>query len=59
MMSLGHFLYIPGILGIGIVIGFIVGGRAAEMRKDEAKERGARRSARDARRRAAESRREA
>ncbi len=32
-MTLGHFLYIPGILCLGILIGYILGGRAAEVAK--------------------------
>jgi hypothetical protein len=42
-MTSGHFIFIPGVLLIGMVIGFILGGRAArdafelERRKDEAR----------------------
>jgi hypothetical protein len=28
-MTLAHFVYIPGILVVGIVIGYVLGGRAA------------------------------
>lgn len=28
-MTLGHFLYIPGVFLLGILIGYILGGRAA------------------------------
>ena len=28
-MTLAHFVYIPGILLVGIVIGYVLGGRAA------------------------------
>ncbi len=28
-MTLGHFFYIPGVLLLGIVIGFVLGGRAS------------------------------
>jgi hypothetical protein len=53
-----HFIYIPMVLMIGIVIGFVLGGRAARdadaarRRADEAK--AARRAARDAARRESE-----
>ena len=30
-MTLGHFLYIPGVLCLGLLIGYILGGRAAEV----------------------------
>lgn len=42
-MTSGHFIFIPGVLLIGIAIGFILGGRAArdalemERKKDEAR----------------------
>ncbi len=53
-MSSGHFIFIPGVLLIGVVIGFILGGRAArdaieaERRKEE--QRAEARAAREARR---------
>ena len=28
-MTLGHFLYIPGVLLLGVLVGYILGGRAA------------------------------
>jgi len=28
-VTLGHFLYIPGILLLGILVGYVLGGRAA------------------------------
>lgn len=28
-MTLGHFLYIPGVFLLGILVGYILGGRAA------------------------------
>ncbi len=28
-MTLGHFLYIPGVLVLGLVVGYVLGGRAA------------------------------
>jgi ABC-type dipeptide/oligopeptide/nickel transport system permease subunit len=28
-MSAGHFIFIPGVLLVGIVIGWVLGGRAA------------------------------
>jgi hypothetical protein len=46
-----HFIYIPFVLVIGIVIGFILGGRAARdaqaARDEREKARAARRAARD------------
>lgn len=47
MPTAAHVVYIPGILLLGIVIGFILGGRAA---RDEAAGRKARQAAREARR---------
>ena len=44
-MGAGHFIFIPCVLLVGIVIGWILGGRAArdayavELRKREARER--------------------
>ena len=49
-MSLAHFIYIPAILVLGIVIGYILGGRAAEGAKAEKAEAERRREARRARR---------
>jgi hypothetical protein len=49
-MTLAHFIYIPGMLGLGMVIGFVLGGRAAQGAKVEADEKAARRKAREARR---------
>ncbi len=47
-----HFIYIPFVLLIGIVVGFILGGRAARdaiaAREEKDKARAARRAARDA-----------
>ena len=51
-MTLGHFIYIPGMLLLGIVIGIIIGGRKAEISADDAVEKDRRKAARDARRRA-------
>lgn len=51
-MTTGHFIYIPGILLIGIVIGFVLGGRKAELARDDQSEKDQRRAAREARRRA-------
>lgn len=51
-MTTGHFIYIPGILLIGIVIGIVIGGRKAELARDEQSEKDERRAAREARRRA-------
>jgi hypothetical protein len=47
-MTLGHFLYIPGVLCLGLLIGFILGGRTAEVaradREADARRRAARRA---------------
>ncbi len=51
-MTLGHFIYIPGILLLGVVIGYVLGGRASQIRASEGEELDARRAAREARRRA-------
>jgi hypothetical protein len=55
----GHFIFIPGILLIGIVLGFILGGRAArdafELQKRKDAERAAAKAAREARKQAAAS----
>ncbi|NVB36506.1 hypothetical protein G6O69_01590 [Pseudenhygromyxa sp. WMMC2535] len=53
-MTLGHFIYIPGMLLLGVVIGFVLGGRKAELSQVEADEKDQRRAAREARRRARE-----
>lgn len=34
MPTLGHFLYIPGILLIGLAIGYVLGARAARAETD-------------------------
>lgn len=49
-MTLAHFVYIPGMLLLGIVIGYVLGGRAAEAAKAEAADKARRREARRARR---------
>lgn len=51
-MTLGHFIYIPGMLLLGIVIGFVLGGRKAELARADAEDKDRRKAARDARRRA-------
>lgn len=51
-MTLGHFIYIPGILLLGIVIGFVLGGRKAELAAGEQADKDRRKAAREARRRA-------
>jgi hypothetical protein len=53
-MTLGHFIYIPGILLLGIVIGFVLGGRKAELAAGDVAEKDQRKAAREARRRARE-----
>lgn len=49
-MSLAHFVYIPALLLVGAVIGYLLGGHAAEMVKTEADDKDTRRAARRARR---------
>jgi hypothetical protein len=49
-MTLAHFVYIPGLLLIGIVIGYVLGGRAVEAARADAAEKDRRREARRARR---------
>ncbi|MCR9163396.1 MAG: hypothetical protein ACE37F_20275 [Nannocystaceae bacterium] len=49
-MTLAHFIYIPGMLGLGMVIGFVLGGRAAQGAKADADDKAVRRKARQARR---------
>jgi hypothetical protein len=58
-MTLAHFVYIPGVLLLGIVIGYILGGRAAMAARTEANERDRRKEARRARRERGEPRIEA
>lgn len=53
-MTLAHFIYIPGVLLFGVVVGYILGGRAAEMARAEKSEKDARRQARAEARRARE-----
>jgi hypothetical protein len=55
-MTLAHFVYIPGVLLVGAVIGYVLGGRAAESARSEKAERDKRREARRARRAAGEPR---
>lgn len=47
-MTLGHFLYIPGVLCLGLLIGYILGGRAAEVARADREEVARRRAARQA-----------
>jgi hypothetical protein len=51
MPTTAHFIYIPAVLVIGIVIGFILGGRAARdafaAQKEKEDARAARRAARE------------
>ncbi|MEX1365478.1 MAG: hypothetical protein AB1Z98_20290 [Nannocystaceae bacterium] len=53
-MTLAHFIYIPGVLLLGMTVGYILGGRAAEVAKAERSEKDARREARAQARRARE-----
>lgn len=55
-MTLAHFVYIPGVLLVGAVIGYVLGGRAAETARSEKAEKDRRREARKARRAAGEPR---
>lgn len=54
-MTLAHFIYIPGLIGMGLVVGFVFGGRAATGEKAEADHKAQRRAARAARRAARDS----
>ena len=58
-MTLAHFIYIPGVLLLGVVIGYVLGGRAAEAARGQAVEKDRRKAARKARREAGEPRQEA
>ena len=51
-MTLAHFIYIPGVLLFGIVVGYVLGGRAAQMADAEQQDKAQRRKAREAARRA-------
>ena len=48
-MTLAHFIYIPGVLLVGIVIGYILGGRAVETTRADKDARLRARAARKAR----------
>lgn len=48
-MTLAHFVYIPGILVLGMVIGWVLGGRAAETARADKQEKDRARAARRAR----------
>lgn len=52
-MTLGHFLYIPGVLCLGLLIGYILGGRAAEVARADHEQQARRRAARQTAREAA------
>jgi len=53
-MTLGHFLYIPGVLCLGLLIGYILGGRAAEVARADKDQLARRRAARQAARHTSE-----
>jgi hypothetical protein len=53
-MTLGHFLYIPGVLCLGILIGYILGGRAVEVARADREADARRAAARRARSEAAD-----
>ncbi len=48
-MTLAHFVYIPGLLLLGIVIGYVLGGRAAVTASEDKDARARARAARHAR----------
>ncbi|MBC8072471.1 MAG: hypothetical protein IAG13_29380 [Deltaproteobacteria bacterium] len=48
-MTLAHFVYIPGILLLGMVIGWVLGGRAVETARADKHEKDRARAARRAR----------
>jgi len=48
-MTLAHFVYIPGVLLVGIVIGYILGGRAVETARADKDAKSRAREARRAR----------
>ncbi len=54
-MTLAHFLYIPGMVLLGAVVGYIFGSRATAASFEDQHEKTQRRAARDARRRVRES----
>jgi hypothetical protein len=39
LMTTGHFIYIPFIFTIGLVAGFVLGGRSAKAKIDKARAR--------------------
>lgn len=49
-MTLAHFIYIPAVMLLALVIGYVLGGRAALAAKADREEAGRRREARRARR---------
>ena len=48
-MTLAHFIYIPGVLLVGVVIGYVLGGRAVETARADREFRDRARTARRAR----------
>lgn len=51
-MTLGHFIYIPGMILLGMVIGYVLAGRVRAASTDEAADEAQRSAARRARARA-------
>jgi len=51
-MTLAHFIYIPAVVLFGLVVGYVLGGRATQMAKAEDEDKAERRKAREAARRA-------
>lgn len=49
-MTSAHFIYMPALVLLGIVIGYVLGGRAAEGARSAGEHRDKRREARKARR---------
>lgn len=48
MMTLGHFIYIPGVLLVGAVIGYVLGSRSAAVAREDDAERDRAKAARAA-----------
>jgi hypothetical protein len=39
MMTEGHFIYIPLVFSLGAILGFVLGGRSAKNKIDQARQR--------------------
>ena len=53
-MTSAHWIYIPGMILLGLVIGYVLGGRRAELAREDEADKDRRRAAREARARARE-----